>query len=496
MRICSIVALCYYLLGIALCHADIPDNDSYPKIDIRQEMDSTLVYWDDELILELRDNRRLRFRATPKNDHWIGTKRTPMDLCWAYRDSGVNDYVVEQVIFENIVNDRQFYIQVEAIKHSVEGRVSVRIDGFWNPEQHNFNFLLTNSIFCELEAWYLNSNTAKNLYASNPSRKPTIQGLNYHLERISWPDILLSDQPERTLRYDWLVYADQDDSHYTLMSKLYVPFITRRATYPASSTPLLQEGCQYGFLDRVHGGWMTRILEAPSAIQFAPCWMFFDTHFFLANAVPLRHSAQHLDLTYKMLFIPVQADEVSGILDTAQEVDWRNHPEYQLPLFTRHNDFNQLVTEEGNEQQYVWWASSFNCFRDDTTGYNDNYSVSIRHTQESEEAAWYARCWGRPYDEEYVEGEYIIRAKVKTRDCSGAVRIGVAQSTGDYWIHARNFDREAADWSWSDELSGTNDWSDLEVRVNMIRGKKKSIVLEQSGSGQSWFDQVSIEKLE
>ncbi len=502
---CSIAVLCYILLGVALSHADVPDmkidspirpdSKVYPNVDIRQEKGSTLVYWDDAIILELRDNRRLRFRATPLNDLWVGTKRTPMDLCWAYADSGVNDYVAEQVVFKSVANEERFYIHVDAVKPSVDGRVSVRIDGFWNPEQHNFNFQLTNSIFCELEAWYLNSNRAKNLYVSNPSLKPTIQGLNYHLERISWPDILLSDQPDRKLRYDWLVYAGRDDSYFTLMPKLHIPIITRRADYPASSTPLLHAGCQYGFLDRNHGGWITKILQAPSAIQFAPCWMFFDTHFFLANAVPLRQSTQHLDLTYIIHFVPVQPDEANALLGKAQEVGWRDHPEYQLPLFNRHNDFLGLVTEEGNEQHYVWWASSFNCFRDDTTGYNDNYSVSILHTQEDEKAAWYARCWGHPYDEEDVQGEYIIRAKVKTRDCGGGVRIGVAQSAGDYWIHARNFDPDAADWTWSAELTGTNDWSDLEVRVNMIRGKKKSIVLEQVGSGQSWFDQVCIEKL-
>src|SRR5690554_1757260 len=88
---------------------NIKTNEAtYPEITISEIKGGTHVFWGEELLLELRENRRLRFRATPLSDHWVASERKPMDLCWAYADAGVNDYVPKKVTYFNDKQKRKF----------------------------------------------------------------------------------------------------------------------------------------------------------------------------------------------------------------------------------------------------------------------------------------------------------------------------------------------------------------------------------------------------
>lgn len=53
-------------------------------------------------------------------------------------------------------------------------------------------------------------------------------------------------------------------------------------------------------------------------------------------------------------------------------------------------------------------------------------------------------------------------------------------------------------WERSRQLSGDNDWMEITLVVIVADGEKtpRTIVLEQEGPGQSWFDNVVIEKLD
>lgn len=467
----------------------------YPNITISEIKEGTHVYWGDKLILELRENRRLRFRATPQNDHWVASERKPMDLCWAFKDVGVNDYVPNKVTCFNDKQQGKFQIDIIADKPSVNGTVTITIEGIWVPEKQKFSYLLSSRLKCPLEEWYLNSVGAMSVYNVNPKGSPKIEVVDYHMEHISGPVILASKWPDHKLLYQWRVYSN-DGKNWSLLPKVPIPYVIRPGKYVTIHTPKMNEGCYFGSIDTLEGGWMSRIVETPSQISFEQCWMFFDVHVYMDKAVPPRYSKEDLDLTCVQEFYALDVDEVKTIIANSAEVDWKTKLEYQLPVFSRNNTFDQLITDQGNHEKYMWWASSYECSRVADTGFDDNFSVTIDHRNNNKNSAWYARCWGYPYDNEKINGVYRVKAKVKTLECDGTVRIAVAQNMRDYWIHNDEFDRNGAQWTYSsNSLTGNNDWTELEVTVKMLNSRLHHIVLEHLGSGQSWFDNVIIEKL-
>ncbi|QQE12011.1 hypothetical protein JD969_00610 [Planctomycetota bacterium] len=470
------------------------DHSGYPNIDIREEKQSTKVYWESEVILEVRKNRYLRFRGTVEHDHWVGTKKRPMDLCWEYADKGVNDFEPKKISYKSLPEEGRFYIEVAAAKPSVDGTVDVKIDGYWNGKTKKFHYVLSSELKCELDEWYENSIKAARTFNHDAELRARIEGVDYHVEHISQPDIVDSEEPDHRELYERFVYRNPG-GEWKLLPKVYLPFPTRRASYPIGKTEQLDVGCSFGFIDRKEGGWMSTIVEGPSKVLFGPCWMFFDVHVFFMEAIPARYSQKDLDLKYVMRFDPVSVEETAVFYEQAKDVPWRHLKEYQQPIFTRNNTFDQLITDGENANKYMWWASSFDCFRDDQVGYDDKYSVSIKHDTDRDDA-WYARCWGMPYEKERISGLYRFKAKVKTEDCEGKVRLAVAQTTNaDYWVHSKSFKREKGTWVYSKELTGTNDWTELEVIVD-FKQPMRHMVLEHLGKGQSWFDEVIIEKID
>jgi len=463
-------------------------------VDIKDINGSAFVYYNGKEIVEFRENRRLRFRANPESTLWIGCMRKPMDLCWAFNEPGVNDYVVQDVKYEN--DEGHFAVIVEALKPSVSGMVTNRLDGDWENDTKKFNYRLTSSLHCPLDLWYQNSSAAMSVYEKTPEGRPGIEATDYHIEDISVTDILQSPNPDHPELYDWLL-SSQSGTQWTLFPKIHIPFPIRPGSYPTinySRDQVLGQGGYFGFIDLEEGGWMSRIIETPVPISYGLCWMFFDVHILMRNAIPPRYSQENLSLQYKLQFTPVEPAEVPGIMAKASEVEWRSLTEYQLPVLSRTNQFDRLIS--GKDSEFMWWASSYDCSRDMETGKGDHYSVTINQT-ENKSAAWYAGCLGFPYDKEVLSGKYQITADVKTDHCSGSVRLGVAHTKHDYWIHSDRAVPSDVEWVYSDELTGTTNWTQRSLTFTAYSdGRRNLIVLEQTGSGQSWFDNVVIKKIE
>ena len=468
-------------------------GESPSGVNIKDINGSTFVYCNGEEIVEFRENRRLRFRASPENIHWIGCMRKPMDLCWAFNEPGVNDYVIEDVKYEN--DEGHFAIIVAAFKPSVNGVVTNRLDGYWDNDTETFNYLLTSSLNCPLDLWYQNSSAAMSVYENNPEGRPGIEATDYHIEDISVTDILQSPNPDHPELYDWLL-SSQSGTEWTLLPKIHIPFPIRPGSYPTinySRDQALGQGGYFGFIDLEEGGWMSRIIETPVPISYGLCWMFFDVHVLMRNAIPPRYSQENLSLQYKLQFTPVEPGDVPDIIATANEVEWRSLEEYQLPILSRTNQFDQLIS--GKDSEFMWWASSYDCSRDTAIGNGDSFSVTINQG-ENESAAWYTFCLGFPYDTEVMSGEYRITADIKTDHCSGSVRLGVAHTKSDYWVHSTRSVPSDVEWFYSNELTGTTDWTQLSLTFTAhTDGRRNVISLEQNGSGQSWFDNVVIEKI-
>ena len=207
-----------------------------------------------------------------------------------------------------------------------------------------------------------------------------------------------------------------------------------------------------------------------------------------------------------MSFEPVEAERSGKIIQEATEIEWRELDEYKLPLFSWDSRFDKLLTDLPGEEtglNYIWWASSYECYRDDTVGYDDHYSITIKREKNAKPvpAAWSAETWGHPYDGNRLRGRRVrFSAMVKTDNCTGQVRLGRPFGyDGDFFYgwHTHNADgtpdEKRCQWQFSKAVTGTNDWTPVSMEFTVTRGH--ALFLEQSGTGQCWFDNVKIEDL-
>ena len=473
---------------------------SYKGITSEQKGDSLWVLEDGEPLLELRDKRHLRFRATADNDHWVGTIARPMDLCWDYSD--VNDYDDRRVNFTK--TDAGFTVAASGTKPSVEGMVNTIITATRRAPGEPFEYTLESRIEYSLEKWHSVSTNGQRA----KGKQTRIQALDFHINRVSMPDLYQSKVPNKEILYDGFVFS-ADGSGWLKAPKIHIPYVVRPGNYIAGDMGVeLVAGNYYGFVDIDEGGWMMEIQEASSPLTFGLCWMFFDVHCIMTKGVPALGGAERAEAAYKFLFRPVTAEYAGKIWADSQEVEWRSLKEYgSLPLFSWDSKFDKLLTDKdcSGSDKYVWLPSSYDCFRDDKTGFDDNYSASINIKQGK--AAWYCSTWGTPYDtQEPLKGTYRISVMVKTQDVEGEVRLSVS------WSHGGNHLNKSSEWAAKDavwklankKLTGTNDWTliTLEIepgsQLGLIDPEEvgETIVLEQIGPGQSWFDNVKIEKVQ
>ncbi|MFA5687619.1 MAG: hypothetical protein WC959_00470 [Kiritimatiellales bacterium] len=485
--------------------------------------DSKYVLWKGQPILELFQGRTLRFRATPENDHWVGDKSMPnismtqdvitddarIGLTWGSRNDP--DYKMETVNF--VLSDDGFTVTVNAHKTKPAAKIISEIKARYLSDEEGFEYILRSTLNGSLSEW----RAGKKMGAKG---ERTIEPFNYHLQRISMPERLRSAQQGESDLYMGFVRSP-DGKDWIFTPKMHVPaHPIKTGFYPLGNyqgnsyrgeLPMADVGSFFGILDPKEGGWMTEVLESPKPLKFSLCWMFFDVHCYLYQGVPESAPDDILNLSCAIRFSPVTPQKARELLNKAEEYPWKELPEYQLPVFSRYNTFSEKISSG----KYGWLKSDFDCLWDKTSGYDDHYSISIKKEENTAPSAWYGWFWGPGYElDTPLDGVYRISARIKTRDCTGVVRMGINEGSGDNW-----FGREKpGKWSvpkciitYADqELTGTTDWTLITIdvpidntRVSALKGRPVSymhthhiIFFEQSGSGQCWIDNVRIQQLE
>ena len=470
---------------------------AYPNITITEREGGSQVYWDDKLIVDIRQNRYLRFRATPLNEKWVGNEARSADLGWAYRDEKAKGLEPVSTRHENNPGEGRFVLRLFGRKPGFESRNDVVLTGTWMPGERQFKYTLATSFATRLEDWYKNT--------SYPSRR-WIEALDYCIEYVSAPERIMSKTHKEPQMYDWFVRS-QNGVDFLKFPKTHIPYPTRRGNYITirdESRPLLAGGA-YGFMDRNYGGWLMRVEKTPAPVDIEVCWARFDLHVLLRDALPPPGAAGDLKLELVLAFEPVEPGRAEKILRAAEEVDWRSGEEYKLPLFTRDSRFDVLLTDLPGEdvgKRYTWWASSYECHRDNTIGFDDHYSVTIKRTKESPQpAAWSNFTWVHPFvPGSFRNRRFRLSAMVKTSECTGPVRLGFATRGLDIYYGSRTHNGDGTPktdeikWQFSEALTGTRDWTPLSMEFT-ITDNISMVFLEQSGTGQSWFDNVKIEEL-
>ena len=479
----------------------------YPNIVITEKDGGSYVYWDDEPIVEVRQNRYLYFRATRFDQKWVGNDRTSMDLGWHYGDKKVNGLQVLSASQENQPDKGQFVLRIKGKKPGFESRNDVVLTGTWMPEVGKFKYNLCTELHCTLEDWYQKSSLSSRTIESQTRNRAMIEPLDYHVEYMSMPDRIASATHKEPQMYPWFVKSD-DGANWAKLPKVHIPYPTRPGKYITIAdgrhpTPV---GGYFGFLDPQHGGWMTRVVKAPVPVDYGLCWTYFDVHVTLPGAVPPRGSVQDLSLELELAFEPVEARRCQEIIRQAAEIPWRGLKEYRLPLFSMDNRFDKLINELPGEEtanHYVWWASSDECDRDDAVGFDDHYSVTIKRDKPSPmPAGWNTWTLGPCFTGKRIGGHrFRFSAMVKTANCTGPVALVYAALPIEaYYARYKSHNRdgtvvEPGIWKYSPPVTGTVDWTPITMEFTAGHTGRDMIVLEQRGTGQSWFDNVKIEDL-
>lgn len=464
------------------------------------------VEWLGVPVVQLVQGRYLWFRANGDNDRWVGSRASKMDLCWAYRD--VNDYALVDQSFR--LTDSGFVIEINARKPSIQGRIRTRLEAELVSPEVGFKYRLSSQLTASQKEWREVSIAAK---GRAPGERVSIEPLDFHVNRISPPDNFRPEGAAATQLYDAFVMS-ADGKNWRWLPKLPVPEALRPGVYQtvfwnAGGAPRTT-GHRIGWLDRQEGGWISELTDTSAPIEMEMCWMFYDLHHNMpAGVPPWTGGPDTFEAHYTLEFTPVTAARAREILDHAKEVEWRSQPEYQLPVFSRYNTFDRLISRNDD---YPWLATSYDCDIDLATGYDDNSSVRISHKNAGANAAWYAWTWGPCYETSLpLEGTYRFIAMVKTRNCTAPVRLAVAEFLNDLWMTAdarwttNPGKNPEVVWHYSSEaVSGTTDWTRLSVDlpIDNLRLKpdrpervRRAVVLQYEGAGTVWFDNVRIVKI-
>jgi hypothetical protein len=463
---------------------------------IHQEDNRLEVRWRGDLLVEIRDGRYLRFRANGFNDHWIGTAAAPMDLGWDY--AGVKDYA--PVRNEVEMEEGGFTIILEGSKPSIDGLVRTQIRGRLDPATNEFHYTLGSRLTASQDKWRKVSARARRVEAV---AAVPIEALDFHLNRISRSDLMdWRNAPGDTRLYEGIVLAHKGEP-WRFIPPVYTPFPIRPGTYPTifwNHDRLAEAGLRIGYLDRREGGWIQELLQSSAPIRLEQCWLGVDVHHRMLTGVPGQTGpGEVFEVSYTFGFKPVSRPGALQILQEAVPIAWQDRPEYQLPVFSRYSTFEEKLSRSG---QFVWCASSYQCAMDDTVGFDDRHSIRITHVLPGEKSAWSAFTWGTYFDTPtLLKGRFRISAMVKTAGLSGEFRLAVSKHPDGSWLRpSGEWISRPVQWFYSPTaITGTNDWTRMHVDVDIDLTKeppftRHSVVLEYTGAGSIWFDNVRIQQ--
>ncbi len=492
----------YILVALLVGSAGL-SNLSMAKPTIEERGDRLEIRWKGDLVAEVRGKRHLLFRASGFNDHWIGTPAVPMDLGWDYR--GVKDY--EPTKQKAVVTDDGFTVSLEGRKPSIDGTVRTSVEARLLSPRDGFVYRIRSELTGSQVKW---RNVSSRARGKSESTALEIEALDFHLNRISQSDLYDWRNAQGDLPlYEGFIVAHKDRP-WRFIPALHTPFPIRKGDYPTifwTHDGLAEEGYRIGFLDRKEGGWIQEFEQLSAPIRLEMCWLAADVHLIMPGGVPpVSDATDTFTSSYAFKFTHVSRDAAVEVLDQADAIEWQGLPEYQLPVFSRYNTFEERLSKH---RQYVWCASSYECSIDDGVGFDDLHSIRISHTSPTQKSAWYAFTWGPHFDTPtLLKGRFRFSAMVKMKGASGPFRIAVAKfgdadlflrRNGEWTSTGRN--KEVTWFRSGQSLAGTSDWTPMHVDVDIDLFHEEpftrhGIVLEYEGSGTIWFDNVRIQQLE
>jgi hypothetical protein len=467
--------------GRLLCEPVEVDR-SLPLILIHKTDECTTVSYDEnEPVCIFKENRYMRFRPTAANDHWIGTEHNPVDMGFAYNEQRVKGLINTDVRYTAARG--AFKIVFIGEKAMIDARQKTVFIGFWDKEKAAFSYIYDTMLDANTEIWYQNSKWS----LANQHR---VEAFDYHLERMSILDRVFNKNLNGNL-YHYVVY--ENGKSLTRIPKLPIPYPLIKGTFYYGFFPCPGESVYYP--DPKEGGWKATLLGATGSTYIEICWSWYDIHNVINDSVPQIGHSDRFSASQSWLFTPTTAAHDSALVDGAEEVPYKDQPNYQMPMFSTDNTFDKTVG--GTDWQYAWWKKSYDCSLDMNVGHDAPGSAKIEKTTEGE-LSWFTEgVWGFPYSFDDVLGKtYRLSGYIKTEGVVGEAYIANKQ-----YQHATPNDYTLCK---SESVTGTNDWTYVSVTFvaqerSFPDGSRQRCIdhfyLTLNGTGRVWFDDVKIEEV-
>ena len=281
--------------------------------------------------------------------------------------------------------------------------------------------------------------------------------------------------PRGNKKFPWLVYRGRDGRLYKLpqthhLNQMHIQYVQDGFLAFAAEpefNPVIQFIGESG-------------LNARSEV----CWAMYDVHFKFIRDEQLRllDAGKPLEVHYRVYSVPeAKARQwlAEAVLDPAIE-----EPQFRLPAFfpNRVNRFEPSDEYRVPSDYWFWRKSDGNCRWVWDEGFQSKGSLSINRISTKGQSAWQFDLVGsRHFPGFRLDGRYRVRARVRTQNVTGAVRMG-------WQMVSPKMETE-----YSPALKGTTDWTWLELDTSDAgKGRQAAIRFTQEGAGQCWFDDLEI----
>ncbi len=294
--------------------------------------------------------------------------------------------------------------------------------------------------------------------------------------------------PYGNKRYQWYVYKGRDGQLYKLPHN-HSNGPERRGILYA------KDGFMAFLLEPDYNPVVHFVGDSALHVFSEICWAMYDVHFKFVRSkqIELVTAEKPLEVHYRVYSIS-QA-EAKRMLEQAAWDPKLDDPAIRAPLYATDgvNHFEPSDEYRRPTDAYCWQASDANCTWDWTTGYRSKGSLTIGRSTEQGASRWLAERALRElrvYDlKAPFTGRYRIRAMVRTKEVTGAVRLGWtflgATPAGPRKDRRPQYSTR--------QLRGTNDWTELILETSPgAPAAGARVFLEQQGAGQCWFDDVEI----
>ena len=322
-----------------------------------------------------------------------------------------------------------------------------------------------------------------------PGREEAVAKHVHSLSQLEYfdviPDLCHSRfPPHGNKRYKWFIYTGADGKLYKLPHT--------HTTGPEKRLPPLSKDAilAYG-VESEYNPVVEMVGETGAKTFVNICFWAWDVHFSLRRDKDDKtyFSTDPKEVRYRVYSVPEA--EIRRMLSEAAVSPLLQGPGARVPAYVLDgvNRFEPSEESLAPSDLWFWTRRTYgdpDCTWDWQNGYESKGCLAISRSSESGSSAWAFDALGHSYPPHPpLKGRYRIRAMVRMKDVTGYVRLR--------WIFSGGGKTNV---EYSTKLFGANDWTEVVLETSAADSAViAQLDLVQTGTGQSWFDDVTVESI-